>query len=438
MVPALAKVTLVWIVRCSCSATGHMHTAQYASTDVTIDACTDLGSLHGNELQDSFDVDTTKCSQSFMQLASSTGASFVSASPSPDVRTNSRTTKSLVLTQQVLRRLAADLREELAKHMRSWLGICLVVGVGLICGVILVCGLRLIFLKRSIFATHQQHDASDSSSVATRAGQLMPVQSTAAVQQRGARRSTRSTGTIATTGTCTAGTESPISVAEHEVQRCPQLCHGLVVPAGSECVLAVRPAPRSMARPGPPDVEVFDMNGKPVLELDVKRPLSWGVGFEKPNPSLGKPAVALRSQGSGKRVHATCRECKTPDGRHSMFVYDSSDQLFACLTKDPDSQRYLLSGSCGDWKVIFDGNFRQYVMQTYNENQQQLADTEPCKLAFRPHDQIYKLRISSGVDVGLIISCLVAIDEMEAGSQPLDSPLGSMRMNESVVSNRTK
>jgi len=428
MVHALVKVILAWIVCSSCSATGHVRSAHYASTKVAVDACTELGSLHVNDLQDSVDIDTTKCSQSFMQLASSTSASLVSASPSHHVSTNSSTPKSLVLAQQVLRRLAIDLRREFAKRMRSWLDVGLVVGGGLICGVILVCGLRLMFQKRSKSAARQQHDATGNSSVATVAGQSM-------AQPTVARRSNRSTGTIATTGTRTTGTESPISINEHETQRCPQLCHGLVVPAGSECVLAVRPAYRSTTST---DVKVFDMTGKPVLGLDVKRPLSWGMAFDKPNPSLGKPAVALRSHGSGNAVHATCREGKTPDGRKNMFVYDSSDQLFARLTKDPDSQRYLLSGSCGDWEVIFDGNFCEYFMQTYNKRQEQLADTEPCRLAFRPHDQIYKIRISSGVDVGLIICCLVAIDEMEAGSQPLDSPLGSMRMNESVVSNRTK
>jgi hypothetical protein len=167
------------------------------------------------------------------------------------------------------------------------------------------------------------------------------------------------------------------------------------------------------------------MNGKPVLRLDVKRPLNWSAAFEKPNPSLGQAAVALRSQGNGKVVLATCREGKTADGRYCMFVYNSSGQLFARLAKDPNSQRYVLSGIGEDWEVIFDGNFRDYVMQTYNKQQEQLADAEPCRLDIRPKDEIYKLRISSGVDVGLIISCLVAIDEIEAGIMQLDRPLGS-------------
>merc|ERR1719195_402913 len=339
---------------------------------------------------------------------------------STHAQTRSSTAQSLVLAQQILRRLAIDLRRELAKRMRSWWTVGLVVGGGLIGGVIVVCGLRLIFQRQSKLDVRQrqQQDTTDTASVATRA-------TGTAGQRTIARQTTRSTGTVATTGTCTTGSESPISVAEHEAQRCPQLCHGLVVPAGSECVLAVRPAHRFITKHSPADVEVFDMNGKPVLRLDVKRPLNWSVAFEKPNPSLGQAAVTLRSQGNAKGVLATCREGKTSDGRHCMFVYDSSGQLFARLVKDPDSQRYVLSGIGEEWEVIFDGNFRDYVMQTYNKQQEQLADAEPCHLDIRPKEQIYKLRISSGVDVGLIICCLVAIDEIEAGSMQLDNPLGS-------------
>mmetsp|Transcript_112796 Transcript_112796/g.224374 ORF Transcript_112796/g.224374 Transcript_112796/m.224374 type:complete len:449 (-) Transcript_112796:55-1401(-) len=420
MPQAPAKLTLVWVFISSCSAASHVHTAHYASTDVAINACTELDALHAGDLQDSLNVDTAKCSQSFMQLASSTGASLVTALPTYHVHTNSSIAKSLALVQQVLHRLAVDLRRELAKRTTLWSETGLVVGIGLISVVILVCGLGLIFHKRSIFAAHQQDDSTDTSSVATRAGQSMPVQPTAVGQRTVPRRSTRSTGTIATTGTCTTGTESPMSMAEHEVHRCPQLCQGLVVPAGSECVLAVRPAHRFTT--SPPDVDVFDMNGKLVLKLNIKRPLSWSVAFEKPYPALGEPAVVLRSQTNERGIIATCREGRTSDGRECMFVYDSNEQVFARLTSDSDSQRYLLSGSHGDWEVIFDGNFRNYVMQTYNKRQEQLADAEPCRLAFKPHEQFYKLRISSGVDVGLIICCLVAIDEMEAGSKQLDSP----------------
>lgn len=394
MFQAFVKVTLGWNVLFSSSVTG---SAKYTSTDVAKGACTQLDSLHAGDLQDSIEVDRTKISQSFMQLASSTGALFVSASVNHtgSVHTNNSVATTLAFSQQVMHRLALDLRRELTKRMKSWPEICLVVGAGLISGVLLVCALRLlIFSKGSNRAARQQPDAVDSSSVstaaATAARQLIGAgQPTAAGQRTLARRSTRSSCTIVTTGSHTTGTGSPRSIAEHEMQPCPQLCQGLVVPAGSECVLAVKPAHRYATRPGPLSVEVFDMNGKPVLALDIKRPLGWEVAFEKPNPTLGQPAVALRSQGDGKAIHATGREGKTSDGRNCMFLYDSSDDLFARLTKDLDSSRYVLSGSRGDWEVIFDGNFHAYATKAYNKRQEQLADTELCQLAFS-QDNVYK------------------------------------------------
>jgi hypothetical protein len=226
------------------------------------------------------------------------------------------------------------------------------------------------------------------------------------------------------------GTGSPASVTEYEAQRCPKLCHGLVVPLGSECVLAVRPAHRR----GAPNVEVFDMHGKPVLRLDLKRPLHFAEAVQNPTPSVVNPAVTLRmlgrlnsnsaqqqlADGHGM-ILARCREAKTADSQSCMYVYNSQEQVFACLTKDPEKQqRYLLSSIDADFEIIFDGIFRDYTVLIYNNRQEQLANAEPCRLSFNLHEQFYKLQINSGVDVGLVICCLAAIDEMEASLQEAD------------------
>lgn len=218
---------------------------------------------------------------------------------------------------------------------------------------------------------------------------------------------------------------------------CPQLCPGLVVPRGSECVLAVQP-PQPPARGAKEasavTVEVLDLRGKPVLRATVSRPLQWPqVSHEAANSAVpwatakGAPAMTLRMlqpvggpghlpQGSrlfDSSVLSICRAGVTPDGLRQMFVYDANSRLFGRLAKDPTRSRYVLTSSRGEGAIFFDGLFRDNAVLIANDHQEQLADSEPCSMAFNPQGKFFRLRVSSGVDVGLMLVGLVCISEME-------------------------
>lgn len=212
---------------------------------------------------------------------------------------------------------------------------------------------------------------------------------------------------------------------------CPQLCPGLVVPRGSECVLAVQPVPLQAPRQDAShaSVEILDLCGKPVLKAQVARPLLWcqvdGGDMTSSWGSSRPPAVTLRmlqpipgpgllGPGRDSSILTVCRAGETSDARRQMLVYDAAGKLFGRLVKDPTRPRYVLSSNRGECRINFDGIFSDHAVLITNDRQEQLADAEPCSMAFNPHRKFYRLRVASGVDVGLMICGLVAIDEMEA------------------------
>lgn len=222
---------------------------------------------------------------------------------------------------------------------------------------------------------------------------------------------------------------------------CPQLCPGLVVPSGSECVLAVRPLLTTDSPSAA--VEVMDLSGKALLKAQVARPLQWNQVDAKmisaPPWRSSPPAIELHmlqpipGPGLLESVHArhdssvlaTCRAGEMSDGRRYMFFYDANGELFGHMAKDHETPRYLFSASPADTRadptdvkrcvITFDGIFADHAVAIANENQEQLADAEPSTMAFSPQDKFYMLRVASGVDVGLLICGLAAIDEMEIG-----------------------
>lgn len=216
---------------------------------------------------------------------------------------------------------------------------------------------------------------------------------------------------------------------------CPQLCPGLVVPRGSECILAVRPVP--YIAPLDSDemvtVEVLEFSGTPVLKAQVTRtPLSHASTSEVQRGGSRSPTVALymwdAAQGRlESTMLASCQEGATEwspsDGGRHIFMYDAKGHLFGCLGRDPTTRsRYGLRLTSGPdpqdprkrSMITFDGNFDDYAVSVKNENQDQLADSESCSVGFDQTSKFYRLRIVSGVDAGLIVLCLIAIDEMEA------------------------
>jgi len=65
-------------------------------------------------------------------------------------------------------------------------------------------------------------------------------------------------------------------------------------------------------------------------------------------------------------------------------------------------------------RLQFDGIFHDHTTIVTNEMNEQLADSEPTTMSFDLQGKFYRVRVASGVDVGLIISGLLTVDAMEA------------------------
>eukprot|EP00442_Polarella_glacialis_P019651 CAMPEP_0115152514 /NCGR_PEP_ID=MMETSP0227-20121206/66202_1 /TAXON_ID=89957 /ORGANISM="Polarella glacialis, Strain CCMP 1383" /LENGTH=474 /DNA_ID=CAMNT_0002563129 /DNA_START=141 /DNA_END=1565 /DNA_ORIENTATION=- len=202
------------------------------------------------------------------------------------------------------------------------------------------------------------------------------------------------------------------------------LCPGLLVPRGSECVLAVRCTAFGCTG-SDASVDILDLSGKPVLkaqvcrsasaflQADVARPRSWSAGLVSAARDKGEqPAVILKTTGDSSAL-ALCYLSKGKDGSTGMDICRGDGGLYGRLLKDSGRPRYVLrSGDRSEVGMMFDGIFEDHAVMVTDDHQESLADAEPSSMAFDNASKYYRLRVSSNVDVGLVLCCLLSIDEL--------------------------
>jgi len=232
-------------------------------------------------------------------------------------------------------------------------------------------------------------------------------------------------------GTARSGPASSAHGSPRDPRPGPQLCDGLVVPAGRKCILTVKPP--VMSQDSMQVVEIAGLDGEPVLRACVRHPPLWpqlgeGTGSTVPRNFSPVPSITLHeptpvSSASGPEqlsalqlagsAVATCFGGTTADGRRRMFMYDPYGQFAGSLARDGDGllSRYVFATSRGDDWMALDGIFANHAVLISNRHLELLADTEPCRTS---GDGTYNLRGNGGVDIGLILLCLIAIREMEA------------------------
>jgi len=96
---------------------------------------------------------------------------------------------------------------------------------------------------------------------------------------------------------------------------------------------------------------------------------------------------------------------------------EASGEVYGCLARDPSRPRYVLtkmgSNPMPPATLVFDGLFKEHaVLASDGVQAEPAADAEPCSMSFDPQGTYYRLRVSSNVDVGLMICCLFSIDEL--------------------------
>lgn len=227
------------------------------------------------------------------------------------------------------------------------------------------------------------------------------------------------TKTLMAQPTQTRSTRSPSSSAASSPS-VRALCPGLIVPENSDCVLAIRILPEIAgigdaaggwplaSRRGALEFDILDSNGKPVLSACIAKP--W--------PSPGEAVVTLRTldashAGPTAGDSGVLTLCRVGSNKTNIHIYDKDDILFGCIARDRSSSGYVLMNNCGECLLVFEGSFKEHKINVLQADSL-MAHTETCKMIFDPDGQYYQARISNGVDVGLVLSGLLAIDCMQA------------------------
>eukprot|EP00927_Polykrikos_kofoidii_P039759 TRINITY_DN34074_c0_g1_i1.p1 TRINITY_DN34074_c0_g1~~TRINITY_DN34074_c0_g1_i1.p1 ORF type:complete len:497 (-),score=89.55 TRINITY_DN34074_c0_g1_i1:118-1608(-) len=203
------------------------------------------------------------------------------------------------------------------------------------------------------------------------------------------------------------------------------LCAGLVVPEDNECVLAIRALPSGSSGPssaGP--LDIMDIQGKPVLKAQINTRASTF----RPNASVSSqvPLVTLQTLAPGDgpsdpneiNVLGRCRLGEGVSGKRSMYFYSGTDELFGFISLDLSSStkgqnRYIFRNSASGGEIAFEGNYFMRQMVVVDRFRAVLADIEPWTMVFEPAKPYCKVRITSQVDVGLVLCGLLAIERLE-------------------------
>lgn len=298
----------------------------------------------------------------------------------------------------------------------------------LMCGVILlllVCAMLAMFVVTDEMRPKQigaapselsaggllHHAATRSVPLSATPGSLRPVQTWPVVESREDQGDTRELLVSQQSSlTNRLATESMLrgrSKSQH-------LCQGLVVPGGSECVLAVR-----LPQPAPPGsnwlevkADVMDLTGKAVLVATLRPPSLQALSKD--------PAVVLSptsAQTVSNQELARCYASRGSDGEIGIDICKATGEVYGRLARDPSRPRYVLtkmgSNPMPPLTLLFDGLFKEHaVLASDGIQAEPAADAEPCSMSFDPQGTYYRLRVSSNVDVGLMICCLLSIDEL--------------------------
>lgn len=168
-----------------------------------------------------------------------------------------------------------------------------------------------------------------------------------------------------------------------------QFCPDLVVPAGSECILAL-PMDTQWSRSR---FSVSDIRGNTVLIV---------------KPSVISNLWTSTIATANGDVLATCGETILPGASTSFELKRAGKQSWAKLAYRLEDDRYLLTPSHGVvWH--FWGNFDNYMINITDETNRLFATTELGPVEYDDSKQYCRLRVAPETDVGLALCGILCI-----------------------------
>jgi len=182
------------------------------------------------------------------------------------------------------------------------------------------------------------------------------------------------------------------------------LCPSLVVPPGMELLFAVRDVLRRERQQL--SFCIVSLQGQPLSHVIVnERGNACGIQLQMLDQ---RPLATVFT----KPVH----DC--PLGPPE--VQGPSGELFCSIVKteafDGGQHMYALQRPSGQRILSIQGDFRGKCMHVVNSAGHLVCDTERCSIDFdsSPH---YQVRVAPGIDAGLVLCGLLAVDKVEGGSR---------------------
>lgn len=176
-----------------------------------------------------------------------------------------------------------------------------------------------------------------------------------------------------------------------------------------------------------------DLQGNPVLRI------RYGPGsLSFASTGAGGQAQAghrkqrfMLTSVQGDTILAYC--CTKSEAVEELQIYRHSGDFFANFSKAEKGVRFVIISKAG-WKIYFQGELGDGILNVTNEHGQLLATTEPCpqrpstahpleRLSSTPPLQYYQLRIGPLVDAGLLLCGLLALN----WAQPPQQSQGARR-----------
>lgn len=187
-----------------------------------------------------------------------------------------------------------------------------------------------------------------------------------------------------------------------------QLCPGLVVPDGNECVLAVpvMPLEGSMSE-DMATLNVQDLEGKPIIQVDVVMPHSVRARDTQ------RAIVVLRvGSARGAPLLAYCKAGHEIGSRRTVYFYNEHDELFSQIAKMNDNW-YVLKRTADGVQLFFEGDILNHAVTVTNERSLVVSESSSTVFPFNPEGSYYKLRAAANVDIGLILCALFSMHFLE-------------------------
>lgn len=193
--------------------------------------------------------------------------------------------------------------------------------------------------------------------------------------------------------------------AREEPDAAPQhLCPSLVVPSGMELIFAVREVMRCERQQL--SFCIVSLQGQPLSHVIVnERGRTCGIQLQMLDQ---RPLATVHT----KPVY------DYPPGPPE--VHRPSGEVYCTISKlaggEGGQHVYALQRPSGQRVLTIRGSFHDKCMQVVNSAGRLVCDTERCTVDFDslPH---YQVRVAPGVDAGLVLCGLLAVDKVEGGGE---------------------